>query len=171
MKVVFFDRDGVINKDTHYVYKINEFQFTESIFEICTHITNLGYKIIVITNQSGIDRGYFSDSEFNILNDWMVDKFYDNNIEILDVFYCPHLPDANCDCRKPKPGLINTAKSKYSIDHKNSWFIGDKEDDIKAANSANIFNTILVNNGNNKQHSSNASYVINSIKHSKSIIK
>jgi D-glycero-D-manno-heptose 1,7-bisphosphate phosphatase len=105
----------------------------------------LGYEIIVITNQSGIGRKYFTENDFLKLTNWMIDKFNENNIKILKVYHCPHSPDENCDCRKPLPGMINQAISDFDIDLNKSWLIGDKISDIQAAINAKIKNNILIN--------------------------
>jgi D-glycero-D-manno-heptose 1,7-bisphosphate phosphatase len=171
IKTIFLDRDGVINKELNYLHKIKDFQFIDGIFEACQYLENLDYKIIIITNQSGISRGYYTEVDFQILTDWMILKFKKNNINILDVFHCPHLPNANCDCRKPKPGMLLEAKSKYNIDMQKSWLIGDTETDIIAANNSNITNTILVKSGHKiNENETNAKYVLKSIYESIKVI-
>ena len=145
IKVVFLDRDGVINIDKSYVYKIEDFEFCEDIFRLCKHFNKLGYELVIITNQSGINRGYYTQKDFYKLTTWMVNEFKESNIDILDIYHCPHEPKQNCNCRKPKPGMIKKAISKYNIDLENSWFIGDKMTDIKAAINAKIPNHILIN--------------------------
>ncbi|MDC3375296.1 D-glycero-beta-D-manno-heptose 1,7-bisphosphate 7-phosphatase [bacterium] len=171
IKTIFLDRDGVINKDINYLHKIKDFQFIDGTFEACKYLCNLDYKIIIITNQSGIGRGFYTESDFKILTNWMVSQFMENNIEILDVFHCPHSPNSNCNCRKPKPGLIFKAKEMYKINLEKSWMIGDSERDILAANSAGIFNTALVRTGHPfDELTTAAKYVINSIHQSQDII-
>jgi len=171
-KVVFFDRDGVVNKDVGYLYKVEEFEFIDSIFEVCKHFISLGYKLVIITNQSGIARGYYREKDYYTLTKWMLKQFINQSINILDVFFCPHDPKANCSCRKPRPGMLIEGRDKYNIDMKNSWMIGDKEADIQAANAAGISNTILVKSGHPIDESnSNAKYIIKSIKNSIEIIK
>ena len=171
IKTIFLDRDGVINKEVNYLHKIDDFEFIEGIFKACLYFQKLGYKIIIITNQSGIARGYYDESDFLKLTKWMLDQFENNNINILDIFHCPHGPDSNCDCRKPKPGMFLSAKKKYNIDMKSSWMIGDKIADIIAANNSGIFNTILLRSGH-KIHgsSSKAKYILDSIIDSKKVI-
>ena len=94
-----------------------------------------------------------------------------NGVRILDTFYCPHSPESNCDCRKPKPGMFIEAKKNHDIDLNNSWMIGDKETDIQAANSIGITNTILVRSGHLiDENSSNSLFIIDSIKGSTKII-
>jgi D-glycero-D-manno-heptose 1,7-bisphosphate phosphatase len=171
-RAIFLDRDGVINKEKNYLYKIKDFEFIEGIFDACIFLSKLNYKIIVITNQSGIARGYYSENDFNNLTKWMLREFIRNNIDVHDVFYCPHGPTSTCNCRKPQPGLFLKAKEKHNIDMKNSWAIGDKENDIKAANDSGIKNTILVKSGHKIVESeSNATHIIDSIKYIRQVIK
>ena len=171
IKTIFLDRDGVINKDTNYLYKIKDFEFIKGFFTACKHLQNLDYKFIVITNQSGISRKIYSENDYQIITSWMIKQFNKNDIDLLDVLHCPHLPDTNCNCRKPKPGLLLKAKSKYNINMKNSWMIGDKETDIIAANRAGITNTILVKSDHKiNETGSNAKYILESILQSSQVI-
>ena len=171
IKTIFLDRDGVINKDINYLYKVKDFQFIDGIFDSCIYFQKLGFKIIVVTNQSGISRGYFSEKEYKNLTNWMLNEFKKNGIKILDVFHCPHLPDSNCSCRKPMPGMFINAKKKYNIDMENSWLIGDKETDIIAANSSGISNTILIKSNHKiNELDSKAKYIFESINHSNEVI-
>ena len=171
IKTIFLDRDGVINQEVEYLDKIEDFKFISGIFEACKYLIKLKYKIIIITNQSGISRGYFSENDFLNITKWMLGQFEDNNINILDVFHCPHNANENCNCRKPKPGMILEAKNKHNIDLQSSWLIGDKEDDIIAANSAGISNTILVKSGHKIiEENSNAKYILDSIHQSNHVI-
>ncbi len=142
-RALFLDRDGVININYGYVYKKDNFCFIKGIFELCQLMESLGYLIIIITNQAGIGRGYYSESDYNILNDWMISKFKDNNVNISRTYHCPHKPEASCACRKPKPGLILNAAKDYNINILESFLIGDKESDIQAGISAGIKNNIL----------------------------
>ena len=164
-KIIFLDRDGVINKEVGYLHKVEDFEFIDGVFDACLDFQSSNYKIIIVTNQSGIERGYYSEKDFHTVTDWMLDQFKNHGVSILDVFYCPHGPESNCDCRKPKPGMFNKANDKYSIDMKNSWMIGDKEADIQAANSAGISNTVLVKSGHNiDEKNSKAKFIFDSIK-------
>ena len=164
MKVVFLDRDGVINKESGYVYKIEDFQFVEGVFSSCKKLRDKGFQLIVVTNQSGIGRGYYEKTDFKIVNQWMLQQFQEQNIDILDVFYCPHKPEDNCICRKPKAGMFEKAHQEYQIDKKSSWMIGDKESDIKAAINFGIKNTILVKSGHEIDvENSSAKFIIPSI--------
>ena len=171
IKTIFLDRDGVINKEVNYLNMIDDFEFINGIFDACIYFTNLGYKIIIITNQSGISRGFYSESDYQKLTQWMLDQFKNKNINILDIFHCPHGPNSTCNCRKPMPGMFLTAKTKHNIDMKQSWMIGDKEVDVIAANASGISNTILVRSGHRIDESkSKASFIVDSIQQSKQII-
>ena len=171
IKAIFLDRDGVINKEVNYLHKIEDFEFINGIFEACQYLAKLGYEIIVITNQSGIARKIYSESDYQIVTSWMVSQFKKNNINILDIFHCPHSPNSNCNCRKPKPGMLLEAKNMHNIDMQNSWLIGDKETDITAANCSGISNTILVKSGHKiNEADSKAKYILESIHQSSQVI-
>jgi len=171
IKTIFLDRDGVINKEVNYLNKIDDFEFIDGIFDVCLYFQNLGYKIIIVTNQSGIYRGYYTEHDYQKITQWMLTQFGNEDINILDIFHCPHGPDSTCNCRKPKPGMFLKAKTKYNIDMKNSWMIGDKEADVIAANAAGIDNTILVRSSYKIDESnSKASFFLDSIQQSKQII-
>lgn len=170
-KIVFLDRDGVINYDTAYVSKKEEFKFIPGVFEACKHFLNLGYEIIIITNQSGIGRGYFNAMDFTILTNWMLKEFKKNNINILKVYHCPHSPEENCICRKPKIGMIKQAIRDFNINLQNSWLIGDKHSDIQTAINADIKNHILILSDYNKQKDNNISILANSLYDTIKLIK
>ncbi len=144
-KALFLDRDGVINIELNYLYKIEDFKFIDGIFELCRHYQNLGYLIIVVTNQSGIARDYYSESDFEKLTAWMIEEFAKKGIKIAKVYYCPHHPEISgeCSCRKPEPGMILQAQKEFDIDLKNSILVGDKERDIEAAIEAGICENYL----------------------------
>ncbi|SHO81392.1 D-glycero-D-manno-heptose 1,7-bisphosphate phosphatase [hydrothermal vent metagenome] len=144
-KVLFLDRDGVINIDKNYLYKIEDFEFCDGIFEFCRYFIKKDYIIIVVTNQSGIARGYYNQNDFNTLSNWMIDKFQEQNIKISHIFHCPHHPNfMKCSCRKPNIGMIEKAKEIYNIDLVNSLLVGDKISDIECAKNSGIKNAILI---------------------------
>lgn len=144
-KALFLDRDGVINVEKDYLYKIEDFEFIDGIFDLCKFFQSQGYLIIVATNQSGIARDYYSENDFYILTDWMIEEFKKQNIEISKVYYCPHHPkiSGKCDCRKPNPGMFLDARNEFNIDLKNSVMVGDKERDIEAALNAGVQKSYL----------------------------
>lgn len=144
-KALFLDRDGVINIEKEYLYKIDEFEFIDGVFNLCTYYQNMGYIIVVVTNQSGIARGYYTEHDFDVLTSWMIKEFEKYAIEIKSVYFCPHHPDISgeCSCRKPKPGMLLEAAKEFDIDLKNSVIVGDKERDIEAGLNAGLFESYL----------------------------
>lgn len=144
-KTLFLDRDGVINEDFNYVHKIQDFKFIDGIFELVSRAKDLGYLVIVITNQAGIGRNLYSEDCFLKLTKWMISKFKEKEIIIDAVYYCPYHPihgkgkyKKDSFLRKPKPGMILKASEDYCIDLKNSILVGDKVHDIEAGISAGI---------------------------------
>jgi D-glycero-D-manno-heptose 1,7-bisphosphate phosphatase len=150
-KALFLDRDGVINVNHGHVHKIEDFDFIDGIFDLCRLAKQNGYLIIIVTNQAGIGKGYYTEEQFKKLNYWMIDIFRQNNIGIDGVYYCPHKPEENCFCRKPRPGMIFQASKELKIDLRRSILIGDKQSDIEAANLAGIVNTYLFSEQNHMQ--------------------
>ncbi len=144
-KALFLDRDGVINVEKDYLYKQEDFEFIDGIFELCRYYQDLGFIILVVTNQSGIARDYYTEDDFKKLTSWMIDEFSKNSIEIKKIYHCPHHPDISgeCSCRKPKPGMLLDANKEFNIDLENSILIGDKERDIKAGLNAGLKETYL----------------------------
>jgi len=144
-KALFLDRDGVINVEKDYLYKIEDFEFIDGVFELCKHYRNMGYLIFVVTNQSGIARGYYSKEDVSTLSSWMSREFLKNNIKIEKVYYCPHHPDISgeCSCRKPNPGMLFEAAKEFNISLSDSIIIGDKERDIEAGLNAGLKETYL----------------------------
>ena len=167
MKAIFLDRDGIINMDHSYVYKIDNFEFCEGIFEALQHFLSLDYQLFIVTNQSGIGRGYYTKDDFEKLTSWMLKEFTLEGIKITKVYHCPHSPDEGCECRKPAIAMLERARKEFDVDMKNSWMIGDKESDIQAGFNANIPNTIFVNSSTCKE----ASYSVKSILDTINIIK
>lgn len=132
-KAVFLDRDGTINVEKHYLYRIEDFTFLPGVLDGLRLLQNAGYILIIVTNQSGIARGYYSEDDFSNLNKWMINELEENGIHITEVYYCPHLPDAKidkyrkmCACRKPALGMFEQAVKDFDIDLSDSWAIGDK---------------------------------------------
>jgi len=143
-KALFLDRDGIINIDHGYVSKIENFEFTEGVFELLHLFIKKGYVLFIITNQSGIGRGYYTLEDFKTLTKWMLKHFKEQNIVIQEVAYCPHAPEEKCHCRKPHTGMIDKILKKYPIDLTHSWLIGDKQSDIALAINSNITNSIAI---------------------------
>lgn len=145
-KALFLDRDGVINIDKNYVHLIDDFEFIDGIFDLCKKYQDEGYLIIVITNQAGIARGYYTTDDFNKLTHWMTEQFLAKGILLSKVYFCPHHPDfdQDCNCRKPKPGMLLDAAKDFDLNLSQSILIGDKQSDIDAGSNAGIKNLIKV---------------------------
>ncbi len=148
-KALFLDRDGVINKEKNYLYKIEDFEFIDGVFEACKYFQDLGYLIIVITNQAGIARGKYSEKDFEILTEWMIKQFNKENIKISKIYHCSHHPDysSECEYRKPKPKMIFDAVRDFNINLDESILVGDKNSDIEAGINAGIKNNFLITTG------------------------
>ena len=144
-KALFLDRDGVVNVDYGYVYKKENFEFRDEIFNICRMALLYKYKIIIVTNQSGIGQDLFTKVDFDLLSNFMISKFLENNIFITDIYYCPYHPSKgkgkylkDSFNRKPNPGMFYKAARDHQIDLKSSIMIGDKKPDYEASNNAKI---------------------------------
>ena len=152
-KAAFIDRDGVINEDYGYVYTWENFRFKKNLKKGLLILQNLGYKLIIITNQSGIGRGYYSKSEYNKLTSRYISELRKYKIIIDAVYHCPHDPlkfdkYSFCNCRKPNPGMIIEAIRTFNIDPKKSIIIGDKISDIQAGFRGGIQQRYLINKSN-----------------------
>ena len=151
-KAIFLDRDGTINVEKDYIYKSEDLVFEEGTIEALKIFKNLGYILIVISNQSGIARGYFTEEDLNIFNNNMNEILKRNGIEITEFYCCPHHPDGIgeykkvCECRKPNNKMIEDAIKKYNIAREKSYMIGDKTSDIGAGLKSNL-KTVLVKTG------------------------
>lgn len=160
MNAVFLDRDGTIIEEVNYLSDFSEIKIYPFSFTALKIIKECGFKTFIITNQSGVARGYFTENFVKEVNTFLCEK-----LGIDDFFYCPHLPEDNCNCRKPKTGLIQQALKKYpEIDLSNSFFIGDKEVDIETGKNCNT-KTILVGTGYGKNYynSSQADFIVKNI--------
>ena len=151
-KAIFLDRDGTINVEKDYIYKSEDLVFEEGSIEALKTFKNLGYILIVVSNQSGIARGYFTEEDLNIFNNNMNEILKRNGIEITEFYCCPHHPDGIgeykkvCECRKPNNKMIEDAIKKYNIAREKSYMIGDKTSDIGAGLKSNL-KTVLVKTG------------------------
>ena len=137
-KAVFLDRDGVLNVDYGYVHKIKELKFEKKIFKILRYYKKRNYIFIIITNQSGIGRKYFNIEDVNKFNSKLSNELLKKNINIQDIYICPHTPSMKCKCRKPSPKMVNDASFIWNIDKKKSLMIGDKLTDYQCSKNAGI---------------------------------
>lgn len=146
-KALFLDRDGTINFEKHYVYKKEDFVFIPGVIDLIRHFSESGYLIFIITNQSGIARGFYSEKDYFQLTEWMLNQFELHGIKITKVYHCPHHPEITgpCNCRKPKPGMILQAIKEFNVNPATSALIGDKKSDILAGENAGIGETHFIN--------------------------
>lgn len=150
-KALFLDRDGIINQDFGYVVDVDKFVFIDGIFDLVKAARLHDYKVVVVTNQSGIARGYYSQMQFLSLSQWMKDQFEQKDAPLDDVYFCPHHPREgateltyDCTCRKPKPGMFVQAAIEHGIDLHRSVMLGDKPSDMQAAIAAGIQQNYLL---------------------------
>jgi len=145
-KAVFLDRDGVLNREMgDYVCHFEDFHLLDN-FEALKKIQDKGYLLIVATNQGGLAKGWYTEGELAKMHNYLTGQYKAHGVEIADIFYCPHHPDftGDCDCRKPKPGLLLRGIEKYNIDPSKSYFIGDRERDVEAGTAVGV-KGILIN--------------------------
>lgn len=153
-KAAFIDRDGVINEDREYVYRIADFEFIQGSVGALRMLREAGYLLVVITNQSGIARGLYSEADFKTLEAYMRRRLSDAGVQLDRVEYCPHLPDAevasyrlDCECRKPRAGMIRSAADTLNIDIPQSILVGDRKADLDAGRAAGVGRCFLVRSG------------------------
>jgi D-glycero-D-manno-heptose 1,7-bisphosphate phosphatase len=150
----FIDRDGVINEDRAYVHRIADFKFIPGAVEALRTLRNAGFLLVIITNQSGIARGIFPEAAYHELDHYMRERLREVGVTLDSVQYCPHLPDAeleqyrrDCDCRKPRAGMIRNAATLLDIDTSQSVLIGDRRSDVEAGRAAGVGRCFLVRSG------------------------
>ena len=148
-KALFLDRDGVINKEKNYLYKIEDFEFIDGVFETCRYFQDKGYLIIIITNQAGIARGKYTEDDYEVLTSWMTNQFERENIKVSKVYHCPHHPDfsGECGCRKPNIGMLLEAQKDFDVDLSASILVGDKNTDIEAGVKFGVRQNYLIRTG------------------------
>jgi D-glycero-D-manno-heptose 1,7-bisphosphate phosphatase len=150
-KAVFFDRDGVINRkgSGYYIFREEEFHFNKGVIEALKYFSSKGYLLIIITNQGGIARGIYTISQLEKLHNSIILQLKAFKIELTAIYYCPHHPDiSSCLCRKPGTLLFEKSISKYEVDSKESFMIGDSDIDIQAAEKMGINGILIPTNGN-----------------------
>lgn len=144
-KAIFLDRDGVINIDQGYVHKKQNFRWVEGAIDAIRRFNELGYLVLVVTNQGGIARAFYPEQDVLDLHVWLQNELKQQGAHIDRFYYCPHhvdgvLPEHSyvCDCRKPKPGMILAAAKEWQVDLSQSFLIGDKPSDMSAADNAGV---------------------------------
>jgi D-glycero-D-manno-heptose 1,7-bisphosphate phosphatase len=177
-RAIFLDRDGVINIDHAYVSKPEHFEFIDGIFDLCRAARRSGYLLIVVTNQAGIGRGYYSEQDFLKLTEWMRERFEEEGAPITDVFHCPYHPEQGVGHykqdsfdRKPNPGMLLRAAKKHGLDLERSIMIGDKDSDMQAASKAGVgIRCHYLTDGHEEVLSSAATHKIHSLREGVSLL-
>lgn len=145
-KAVFLDRDGTINEEKNYLSREEEFKFIPGAIEGLRLLRENRFKLIVITNQSGIGRGFLEKEKVERVNEKMRRELSERGVELDAVYVCPHAPEEGCDCRKPKNALVKRAGKEFKLDLEKSFFVGDKTIDIRLGKNCNG-KTILLKTG------------------------
>ena len=142
-KAVFFDRDNTLVIDKNYMHKVEDLKFFPDTFSALKLIQDKGYKLFIVTNQSGIGRGYFNVEDMHAFHKELLKELKKENINIEDIHFCPHSPEDNCDCRKPHPKMLLELAAKHNIDMENSFMIGDKVIDAECGIDAKCTGILL----------------------------
>lgn len=150
-KFILLDRDGTIIFDKHYLSDPDEVELLPGAVEGLQHMVRMGFKLAVLTNQSGVGRGYYTHDDVAACNGRMVEMLKPHGVEFEGIFYCPHTPDEECDCRKPAPGLMKQAVEAHGFDPRDAYMVGDKEADMGVGRNTGA-TTILVRTGKGKAH-------------------
>lgn len=139
VRAVFLDRDGTINcSSPEYVYRAKDFRFTSGALPALRKLSQTDYKIIIVTNQSGIARGLFTEKDLAALHQWMLKQFKKEKIRIDKIYHCPHINEDNCTCRKPKIGMLERAVKDFGVNLSKSWIVGDSVQDVGMGKEANL---------------------------------
>lgn len=171
-RALFLDRDGVINHDAGYTSCAENFQFIDGIFDLCRAAKRSGYLLIIVTNQAGIGRGYYSEQDFFTLTEWMRERFEKEGSPIIEVYHCPYHPEHGVGHykkdsfdRKPNPGMLLRAAENHSLDLEKSVMIGDKDSDMQAASKAGVgVRCLYLADGHEEVLSSAATHKIHSLR-------
>ncbi|MGE3488203.1 MAG: D-glycero-alpha-D-manno-heptose-1,7-bisphosphate 7-phosphatase [Nitrospira sp.] len=169
-RALILDRDGVVNIDRDYVHKIDDFEFIDGVFELCRMAAGQGYLVIIITNQSGIGRGYYTEDDFHRLTDWMKARFEEEGVTVAQVYFCPYHPvhgigkyKQDSYDRKPNPGMIIRAAQDFDLDLSNCILVGDRESDMKAAQTAGVGHKVLYRPEGDTDVPTRADYIVNEL--------
>jgi len=154
---IFLDRDGTLNEDNGYTYKTEDLRILPKVIEGLKKLK--GLNLFIITNQSGINRGYYNEEDMNKFHERMLAEFEPEGIIIKKIYFCPHRPEENCGCRKPKTLLLKKAEEEFNLDLSDSYVIGDAECDILLAKNAGCKSVLVFNGKNSEKIGINPDYI------------
>lgn len=161
-KVVFLDRDGTLNEEVNYLHRTEDLRILDGVSQAICALRSAGFKIVVVTNQAGVGRGYYTEQDVDHLHMFMNEQLAEQNAQVDHFFYCPHHPVHGigaykkvCHCRKPETGMFEMAQQYYEIDKEHSWMIGDKLIDVQAGRNFGV-HTALVGTGYGKKEQETA---------------
>lgn len=150
-RALFLDRDGVVNEEVGYLYRAEEVRFVDGIFSLCRTAAGLGYRLIVVTNQAGIARGYYSEADFEVLMEFMRGELHAEGVELDAVYYCPFHPEHGVgqykqehEDRKPGTGMLRRGAREFGVELNESVLVGDRCSDVGAANAAGLRQAFLI---------------------------
>lgn len=153
-KAAFLDRDGVINRECEYLHRVGDFEFLPGALQGLRQLSELGFLLAVVTNQSGIARGMYTEADYRALTEHMVAELASRGVTLAGIRHCPHLPEASvaayrrdCNCRKPKPGMVLDLAKQLDADLSASILVGDKLSDLQAGRAAGVYRCYLVRSG------------------------
>lgn len=133
---VFLDRDGTLLADPGYLHRVEDYHLLAGVVEGLRTLQDAGFGLAIVTNQSGIGRGYFTREQFDTLQAHLIADLGQHGVRVDGSYFCPHVPDAGCDCRKPATGMLRRAEAELGADLANSWVIGDAASDVELARRA-----------------------------------
>ena len=143
-KAIFLDRDGVINTERGFTYRLQDFVILPDLIEVLQLFQQKGFILIVVSNQSGVAKGLYKQTDVEIIHSYMLNEFTKNTISISEIYYCIHHPDVSaCICRKPDSLFVEKALARFDIDPQKSYFIGDKERDVEAGEKAGVTGILI----------------------------
>ncbi len=154
-RIIFLDRDGTINKDDGYTHKVEDSQLLPNTIKGLQSLQSQGFKLIIVTNQSGIGRGFYTEEQMHEFNNHLLNELKQENINIETVLFCPHAPQDDCNCRKPKTKLIEPYFTA-DLDKNNSYVIGDRSSDIELANNTGLKSVLVTTGISEKDPESNS---------------
>ena len=163
-KAVFLDKDGTLVNDKDYSYKTEEVEFFPEVFSALESLQKENYLLFIVSNQSGIGRGYYTNEDIKKLFDYLVEQFKLKGIIIKEYSYCLHKPEDNCECRKPKTKMVEDLIKKHNINREESFFVGDKFTDVEVGKNSNLKTILIESEHTNEENEIKPDFLVKDIK-------